>query len=43
LQPQVTPENADYLRTKFQRMNHLLNLEPLLAVPTHHGYNGSSD
>jgi 3,4-dihydroxy 2-butanone 4-phosphate synthase/GTP cyclohydrolase II len=43
LQPQVTAENADYLLTKLQRMNHLLNLEPLLAVPTPHGYNGSSD
>ena len=28
LQPNVTAENANYLQTKVQRMNHLLNLDP---------------
>jgi len=28
LQPNVTAENASYLQTKVQRMNHLLNLDP---------------
>lgn len=32
LQPQVTPENSDYLTTKVRRMNHQLNLTPLSAV-----------
>ena len=32
LQPQIRPENAHYLLTKFQRMNHLLNLDPVSAV-----------
>jgi len=43
LEPQVTPENANYLLTKIQRMNHLLNLEPLLNIPIHQHQNGSSD
>jgi len=32
LQPQVTPENSDYLTTKVRRMNHQLNLTLLSAV-----------
>ena len=37
LQPNVTAENANYLQTKVQRMNHLLNLDPLsnLLVSSH--------
>ncbi len=37
LHPQVTSENAHYLRTKVQRMNHLLNLHtaPDLVVTGH--------
>ncbi len=32
LQPNVTAENANYLQTKVQRMNHLLNLDPLANI-----------
>ena len=32
LQPNVTAENANYLQTKVQRMNHLLNLDPLSNI-----------
>jgi 3,4-dihydroxy 2-butanone 4-phosphate synthase/GTP cyclohydrolase II len=32
LQPQVTPENANYLKTKVQRMNHLLNPDPIPSI-----------
>ena len=42
LHPQVNAENAGYLMTKFQRMNHLLNLDPLSVVLTPHRQNGSS-
>src|SRR5215831_2035198 len=36
--PRVTAENASYLRTKVQRMRHLLNLSPLFrALAPHHG------
>jgi GTP cyclohydrolase II len=41
LHPQVNTENADYLMTKFQRMNHLLNLDPLSAVLVSHRTNGA--
>ena len=41
LQPQVNAENAGYLMTKFQRMNHLLNLDPFSAVLANHRNNGS--
>ncbi|MBN1218878.1 MAG: GTP cyclohydrolase II [Anaerolineae bacterium] len=40
LQPQVTPENANYLLTKVQRMNHLLSLDLVSATLTRHP-NGS--
>ena len=42
LEPQVNAENADYLMTKFQRMNHLLNLDPLSVALIPHRHNGSS-
>ena len=42
LPPEVNAENMGYLMTKFQRMNHLLNLDPLSVVLTHHRHNGSS-
>jgi GTP cyclohydrolase II len=42
LPPEVNAENVSYLMTKFQRMNHLLNLDPLPVVLTHHRHNGSS-
>jgi 3,4-dihydroxy 2-butanone 4-phosphate synthase/GTP cyclohydrolase II len=32
LQPNVTAENANYLQTKIERMNHLLNLDPLSSI-----------
>jgi 3,4-dihydroxy 2-butanone 4-phosphate synthase/GTP cyclohydrolase II len=32
LHPNVTTENATYLKTKVQRMNHLLNLDPLSNI-----------
>jgi 3,4-dihydroxy 2-butanone 4-phosphate synthase/GTP cyclohydrolase II len=32
LQPNVTAENANYLQTKIERMNHLLNLDPLSNI-----------
>src|SRR5919108_5280101 len=38
MHPRVTAENASYLRTKVQRMRHLLNLSPLFrALAPHHG------
>jgi 3,4-dihydroxy 2-butanone 4-phosphate synthase/GTP cyclohydrolase II len=38
LHPRVTAENASYLRTKVQRMRHLLNLSPApRAVAPHYG------
>jgi GTP cyclohydrolase II len=42
LPPEVNAENVSYLMTKFQRMNHLLNLDPLSVVLTHYRHNGSS-
>jgi GTP cyclohydrolase II len=42
LQPSVTTENAAYLATKAQRMNHLLNTVPLFDVPVSHGSNGNN-
>lgn len=42
MQPRVTAENAAYLTTKAQRMNHLLNLRPLFDVLVSHGSNGTS-
>jgi 3,4-dihydroxy 2-butanone 4-phosphate synthase/GTP cyclohydrolase II len=42
LQPNVTAENATYLQTKVQRMNHLLKLDPLsnmLVSPHKNGKN----
>ena len=44
VEPTITPENAEYLLTKVQRMNHLLNLAPAsLAAGKHtlHSGNGS--
>lgn len=32
VEPTVTPENAEYLHTKVQRMNHLLNLAPVTVA-----------
>ena len=40
VQPQVTAENVAYLTTKARRMNHLLNLAPLLDVLVSPGDNG---
>jgi GTP cyclohydrolase II len=42
LPPQVTSENANYLLTKLQRMNHLFQLEslPLPMAPRPNGKNG---
>jgi 3,4-dihydroxy 2-butanone 4-phosphate synthase/GTP cyclohydrolase II len=40
LHPQVTTENANYLKTKVQRMNHLLNLEPMPDIMVNHHKNG---
>lgn len=40
LQPRVTSENAAYLTTKAQRMNHLFNLPPVFDVVVSHGTNG---
>ena len=40
LQPQVRPENVQYLLTKFQRMNHMLTLDPLSVVLTSQPENG---
>jgi 3,4-dihydroxy 2-butanone 4-phosphate synthase/GTP cyclohydrolase II len=37
LEPTVKPENAGYLFTKVQRMNHLLPLEPTDVVARSHG------
>src|SRR6266511_3834033 len=36
LHPRVTAENASYLRTKVQRMRHLLNLSPSFRTPAPH-------
>lgn len=40
LQPNVTAENAKYLKTKVQRMNHLLNLDPLSNILVNPQQNG---
>jgi GTP cyclohydrolase II len=41
LEPEITAENALYLATKVQRMNHLLDLDPLPGLLTYHdGHNG---
>lgn len=40
IQPVVTNENAAYLATKAQRMNHLFNLPPVFDVVASHGTNG---
>ena len=40
LKPRVTSENVAYLTTKAERMNHLLNLSPLIEVPSSNGSNG---
>ncbi len=40
LHPQVTAENANYLKTKVQRMNHMLNLEPISDILVSHHKNG---
>lgn len=42
LQTGVTAENAGYLITKAQRMNHLLSLGPLFGVLAEHGSNGGN-
>src|SRR6266540_5100601 len=36
LHPRITAENASYLRTKVQRMRHLLNLSPSFRAPAPH-------
>jgi GTP cyclohydrolase II len=41
VQPRVTSENVAYLSTKARRMNHLLNLAPLLDVLVSRGNNGN--
>jgi GTP cyclohydrolase II len=41
LQPQVTPENAVYLMTKAQRMDHFLNLGLLSGLLASHNGNGT--
>lgn len=42
LEPTITPENAGYLFTKAQRMNHLFSLKPLeLAEYIHESGNGN--
>lgn len=41
LQPRVTTENAAYLTTKAQRMNHQLNLTPLFDAIVGYGNNGA--
>jgi 3,4-dihydroxy 2-butanone 4-phosphate synthase/GTP cyclohydrolase II len=41
LQPRVTTENAAYLTTKAQRMNHQLNLAPLFDATVDYGNNGA--
>lgn len=43
LEPDVTVENAHYLKTKVQRMNHLLNfdLDPLPNILVSHHKNGN--
>jgi len=40
LQPTITSENAAYLTTKAQRMNHLFNLTASFDVLVNHGSNG---
>jgi GTP cyclohydrolase II len=42
LQPRVTAENVAYLSAKARRMNHMLNLAPLLDVLVNHGSNGNN-
>ena len=42
LQPRVTAENVAYLSAKARRLNHMLNLAPLLDVLVSHGNNGNN-
>jgi GTP cyclohydrolase II len=43
LEPQITAENALYLVTKVQRMNHLLDLGPLPGLLAHHSSHNGKD